>query len=98
MNNIPDNPARVASPESPKGFSLNWKETARDLVEAYSDGSWEESSPCDLFAEALEEEFFNQGKAHHFMMLAFNPPLDDLNCAMIDFVNDFALQYVRDRV
>ena len=32
------------------------------------------------------------------MMLAFNPPLDDLNCVMIDFVNDFALQYVRDRV
>ena len=95
MNNIPDNPARVASPESP--VEPDHKFIASELIDGYLDGNWEESSPCDLFAEALEEEFFNQGKAHHFMMLAFNPPLDDLNCAMIDFVTDFALQYVRER-
>ena len=96
MNNIQDNPQRVASPESPT--EPNYKEIAFDLVDAYLDGGWEESSPCDLFAEALEDEFFEKGKAHTFMTLAFTPKLDDLNCAMIDFVNDFALQYVKDRV
>jgi len=96
MNNIQDNPARVAPPESP--VEPNFKFIALELVDDYLDGDWEESSPCDLFAEALENEFFEKGKAHDFMMLAFNPPLDDLNCAMIDFVNDFALQYVKDRL
>ena len=76
----------------------NLAETANDLVDDYLDGFWEESSPCDLFAEALENEFFKKGKAHTFMMLAFNPPKADLNIEMIDFVNDFALQYVKDRV
>jgi len=95
---INDNPARVASPESPLAFSVNLRDTANDLVDAYLDGDWEESSPCDLFAEALENEFFEKGKAHVFMMLAFNPPKADLNIEMIDFVNDFALEYVRGRV
>jgi hypothetical protein len=30
--------------------------------------------------------------------MSFTPRLADLNIEMIDFVNDFALQYVKDRV
>ena len=96
MNNIQDNPARVAQPESPT--EPNYDEIAFDLVDDYLDGDWEESSPCDLFAEALEDEFFEKGKSHVFMILAFNPRKADLNIEMIDFVNHFALQYVKNRV
>ena len=96
MNNIQDNPQRVASPESPT--EPNYKEIAFDLVDAYLDGDWEEGSPCDLFAEALEDKFITDGKVYLFLRMSFTPRLADLNIEMIDFVNDFALQYVKDRV
>jgi hypothetical protein len=98
MNNIQDNPQRVASPESPLEFSVNPRDTANDLVDAYLDGDWEEGSPCDLFAEALEDKFITDGKVYLFLRMSFTPRLADLNIEMIDFVNDFALQYVKDRV
>ena len=96
MNNIQDNPARVASPESP--VEPNYKFIALELVDDYLDGDWEESSPCDLFAEALEDKFIADGKVYLFLRMSFTPRLADLNIEMIDFVNDFALQYVKDRV
>tara|TARA_R110000782_G_scaffold265008_1_gene358475 strand:- start:35 stop:325 length:291 start_codon:yes stop_codon:yes gene_type:complete len=96
MNNIQDNPQRVASPESPT--EPNYKEIAFDLVDAYLDGDWEEGSVCDLFAEALEDKFITDGKVYLFLRMSFTPRLADLNIEMIDFVNDFALQYVKDRV
>ena len=96
MNNIQDNPARVAPPESP--VEPNYKFIASELVDDYLDGDWEESSPCDLFAEALEDKFITDGKVYLFLRMSFTPRLADLNIEMIDFVNDFALQYVKDRV
>ena len=38
MNNIPDNPARVAPPESPKGFSID--EAKFDFLENYLGGKF----------------------------------------------------------
>jgi len=96
MNNIPDNPARTASPESPVEPNFKWE--SRALVNNYL------SNPSPIrpltkteamFEEALENHLVETGMAHAFMRMAFSANRFDLDVEVIDFVNDFALAFVK---
>ena len=48
-----------------------------------------------MFEEALENHLVETGMAHAFMRMAFSANRFDLDVEVIDFVNDFALAFVK---
>ncbi len=88
MNNIPDNPARVAPPEPPS--NINAKEIKYDLLDAYLDSDVDNGA----FHEALEEYICVNGLIHHWMRTLHTREADAVPLDMKDLLNSFISDYV----
>ena len=88
MNNIPDNPARVAPPEPPKGFSID--EAKFDLIEAYLDSDVDDGA----FHEHLETYIVENGLIHHWMRKMYTRNADEVQLDMQDVLNWVVSNYV----
>jgi len=88
MNNIPDNPARVAPPEPPS--NINAKEIKYDLLDAYLDSDVDNGA----FHEALEEYICVNGLIHHWMRTLYTREADAVPLDMKDLLNSFISDYV----
>jgi len=88
MNNIPDNPARVAPPESPVEPDL--KNLKRDFLDAYLDSDNTASS----FREALEEHICVSGLIHHWYRKLYSRDRDDVVLDMDELLKSFVSDYI----
>jgi hypothetical protein len=88
MNNIPDNPARVAPPESPKGFSMD--KAKRDLIDLYLDSDKYDGS----FHDHLETYIVENGLIHHWMRKVFTRESDQVELDMQDVLYSVAVNYI----
>lgn len=88
MNNIQDNPARVAPPESPS--KINVKEIKFNLIQAYLDSDVDDGA----FHEELENYIIENGLIHHWMRKLYTREADQVQLDMQDLLNSVALNYV----
>ena len=88
MNNIPDNPARVASPESPVEPDL--KKLKYDFLDVYLDSDKTDSA----FHEALEDHIFENGLIHVWLRKLYTKQRYDVELDMQDVLTDFVADYV----
>ena len=88
MNNIPDNPARVAPPEPPKGFSID--EAKFDLIEAYLDSDVNDGA----FHEYLETYIVENCLIHHWMRKMYTRNADEVQLDMQDILSSVVFNYV----
>jgi hypothetical protein len=88
MNNIPDNPARVAPPESPKGFSMD--HAKRDLIDLYLDSDKYDGT----FHDHLETYIVENGLIHHWMRKVFTRESDQVELDMQDVLYSVAVNYI----
>ncbi len=88
MNNIPDNPARVAPPEPPVEQDL--KSLKRDFLDVYLDS---DNTDCP-FREALEEYICVNGLIHHWFRKLYTRDRDDVALDMKDLLNSFISDYI----
>lgn len=88
MNNIPDNPARVASPESPKGFSMD--KAKRDLLDLYLDSD----NYIGSFHDHLETYIVETGLIHYWMRKVFTRESDQVEIDMQDVLYAVAANYI----
>ena len=92
MNNIPDNPARVAPPESPKGFSID--EAKFDFLERYLD-----SDDINIsFHNALEDVVFENGLLHVWFRKLYTAKRDEVELDMRDLLKDVVSDYVEENL
>ena len=87
MNNISDNPARVAPPEPPS--NINSKEIKYDLLDAYLD-----SDGHGAFHEELETYIIENGLVHHWMRKMYTREADQVQLDMQDTLKSFVSDYV----
>jgi len=92
MNNIPDNPERVAPPESPVEPDL--KSLKRDFLDGYLDSDNTDSS----FHEALEEYICVNGLIHHWLRRLYTRDRDDVVLDMDDLLKSFISNYIEDMI
>ena len=88
MNNIPDNSARVAPPESPRGFSID--EAKFDLIEAYLDSDVDDGA----FHEYLETYIVENCLIHHWMRKMHTRNADEVQLDMQDLLSSIVSNYV----
>jgi hypothetical protein len=88
MNNIPDDPARVAPPESPKGFSID--EAKFDFLENYLDSD-DSNTP---FHHALEDVVFGNDYLHAWFRKLYTAKGDEVELDMKDLLKDVVSDYV----
>ena len=88
MNNIPDNPARVAPPEPPS--NVNAKEIMYDLLDAYLDSDVDNGA----FHEELETYIIENGLVHHWMRKLYTREADQVQLDMQDVLKSFVSDYV----
>jgi len=88
MNNIQDNPARVAPKQSFKGFSID--EAKFDLMEYYLDSDVDGSA----FHEYLETYIVENGLIHHWMRKMHTRNADEVQLDMQDFLSLVVSNYV----
>jgi hypothetical protein len=92
MNNIPDNPARVAPPEPPKGFSID--EAKFDFLDNYLDSD-DISTP---FHAALEDVVFGNGFLHAWLRKLYTVKRDEVELDMRDLLKDVVSDYVEENL
>ena len=92
MNNIPDNPARVAPPESPKGFSID--EAKFDFLESYLDSD-DSNTP---FHQALEDVVFGNDYLHAWFRKLYTVKRDEVELDMRDLLKDVVSDYVEENL
>ena len=88
MNNIPDNPARVAPPEPPS--NINAKEIKYDFLNSYLDSDVDNGT----FQEALEEYICVNALIHHWMRTLYTREADEVPLDMKDLLNSFISDYL----
>jgi hypothetical protein len=88
VNNIPDDPARTASPTPPS--KINAKEIRFDLIQAYLDSDVDDGA----FHEELENYIVENGLIHHWMRQLYTREADQVQLDMQDLLNSVALNYV----
>lgn len=89
MNNIPDNPARVAPPESPKTFS-NIKKLRSEFLDLYVDDDDMDSSFC----EALETHIVESGLLHVWIRMLYTREHDLVDLHIKEVVEDYIKLYI----
>lgn len=92
MNNIPDNPARVAPPEPPKGFSID--EAKFDFLENYLDSD----DTNTAFHEVLEDVVFGNGLLHAWLRKLYTAKGDEVELDMKDLLKDVVSDYVEENL
>tara|TARA_R110002153_G_scaffold80034_1_gene203837 strand:- start:369 stop:641 length:273 start_codon:yes stop_codon:yes gene_type:complete len=85
---INDNPARVAPPEPPKGFSMN--KAKMDLIDLYLDSD----KYAGIFQEHLETYIVENGLIHHWMRKVFTKEADQVEIDMQDVLYSVAVNYI----
>ena len=91
MNNIPDNPARVAPPEPvepPKGWTMN--KAKMDLIDLYLDSDKYDGS----FHDHLETYIVENGLIHYWMRKVFTRESDQVELDMQDVLYAVAVNYI----
>jgi len=88
MNNIQDNPARVAPPEPPKGFSMD--KAKRDLIDLYLDSDKYDGS----FHDHLETYIVENGLIHHWMRKMHTRNADEVQLDMQDLLSSVVSNYL----
>jgi len=83
-----DNPARVASPESP--VELDLKKLKYDFLDVYLVTDNTDSA----FHEALEDHIFERGLIHVWLRKLYTKQRDDVELDMQDVLNDFVSDYI----
>lgn len=92
MNNIQDNPARVAPPESPKGFSID--EAKFDFLESYLDSD-DSNTP---FHQVLEDVVFGNDYLHAWFRKLYTVKRDEVELDMRDLLKDVVSDYVEENL
>ena len=92
MNNIQDNPARVAPPEPPKGFSID--EAKFDLIENYLDSDVDVDVDYGAFHECLETYIVENCLIHYWMRKMYTRNADEVQLDMQDILNSVVSNYV----
>lgn len=92
MNNIPDNPARVAPPEPPKGFSID--EAKFDFLIDYLDSD----DISTAFHEVLENAVFERGLLHVWLRKLYTAKNDEVDLDMKDLLKDVVSDYVEENL
>ena len=92
MNNIPDNPARVAPPESPKGFSID--EAKFDFLESYLDSD-DSNTP---FHQVLEDVVFGNDYLHAWFRKLYTVKRDEVELDMRDLLKEVVSDYVEENL
>lgn len=85
---INDNPARVATPESPVEPDL--KKLKYDFLDVYLDTDNTDSA----FHEALEDHIFESGLIHVWLRKLYTKQRDEVELDMQDLLNDFVSDYI----
>ena len=89
MNNIPDNPARVAPPKPPKTLS-NIKKLRSEFLDLYVDNDDTDSS----FHEALETHIVESGLLHVWIRMLYTRNHDVVDLYMKEVVEDYIKLYI----
>ena len=92
MNNIQDNPARVAPPEPPKGFSID--EAKFDFLENYLDSDDTNTS----FHHALEDVVLGNDLLHAWFRKLYTVKRDEVELDMRDLLKEVVSDYVEDNL
>jgi hypothetical protein len=80
MNNIPDNPARVAPPEPPA--KINIDAIKYDLLDAYLDPDIHEGT----LHQELEDYIIESGLIHHWLRKMYTREHDEVQLDMQDLL------------
>jgi len=88
MNNIPDNPARVAPPEP--SIETDLKSVKYLFLDNYLDNLQDDPA----FHEALEEYICINGLIHHWMRTLHTREADAVPLDMKDLIRSFISDYV----
>ena len=88
MNNIPDNPARVAPPEPPA--KINIDAIKYDLLDAYLDPDIHEGT----LHQELEGYIIESGLIHHWLRKMYTREHDEVQLDMQDLLKSFVSDYV----
>ena len=89
---INDNPARVASPESPVEPDL--KKLRYDFLDAYLDTYLDTDNTDSAFHEALEDHILERGLIHHWLRKLYTHKADQVQLDMQDVLSDFISDYI----
>tara|TARA_R110002020_G_scaffold49341_5_gene140415 strand:+ start:1905 stop:2195 length:291 start_codon:yes stop_codon:yes gene_type:complete len=89
---INDNPARVATPESPVEPDL--KKLKYDFLDVYLDTDNTDSA----FHEALEEYICVNGLIHHWLRQLYTRDRDEVVLDMDDLLKSFISNYIEDMI
>jgi hypothetical protein len=92
MNNIQDNPARVAPPESPVKPDL--KKLKHDFLDVYIDTDNTDSA----FHEALEEYICANGLIHHWLRKLYTIDRDEVALDMDDLLKSVISNYIEENL
>ena len=88
MNNIPDNPARVAPPEPPA--KINIDAIKYDLLDAYLDSDINDGT----LHQELENYIIESGLIHHWLRKMYTREHDEVQLDMQDLLKSFVSDYV----
>ena len=89
---INDNPARVATPESPVEPDL--KKLKYDFLDAYLDTYLDTDNTDSAFHEALEDHIFENGLIHVWLRKLYTKQRDDVELDMQDVLSNFISDYI----
>tara|TARA_R110002124_G_scaffold226783_1_gene391978 strand:- start:177 stop:455 length:279 start_codon:yes stop_codon:yes gene_type:complete len=88
MNNIQDNPARVAPPEPPA--KINIDAIKYDLLDAYLDSDINDGT----LHQELEDYIIESGLIHHWLRKMYTREHDEVQLDMQDLLKSFVSDYV----